>query len=358
MDDSDKLKKIKEQDKLRQAKYYASKKALINERRRLKYQERKLEKTENSIQEPYQPTIQEQVQPTIQEPTPTADNPNQRFLNNLLKKQLTEHTKKRYLGDMKRIFSLVEKNDIVDLVKQGKMKDVLENSKYATATKRGMMILILQGIRDMKIKVGKKIIQKLEVYIEVLKQQESDANKAKTETEEVLTFNEYLRKINDEYGENSKMFLIGKMYEELTLRDDFQLLIVSKTTRDTNHNYLILNKEKIRITINKYKTEKRYGVISVLLSKKLSNLVKRYIQENKLNVGDYLFGDKELSDYINYNNKKVAVNGSISLFRKMKITELYNDPKVRKEEKIELASKMAHSPLIQLTYLRQMKISE
>lgn len=350
MDETEKLSKIKEQDRLRQAKYYASKKTLINERRRLKYQEKKPEKTisEKSIQETLQTPLEEPVQ----------DNPNEKFMNNLLKKQLTEHTQKRYIGDMKRIFTLVGNKDIVTLVKNGKIKDTLEISKYATGTKRGMMILILQGIRDMKIKVGKKIVQKLEVYVEVLKQQESDAIKEKTEKEAVLSFKEYLQQAKDAYGENSKMYLIGKMYEELTLRDDFQLLISQKMTKDTEHNYLILNKEKIRIIINKYKTEKRYGVISVLLSKRLSTMIKRYIEKNNLKLGDYLFGDKELSDYVNYNNKKIGLNGSISLFRKMKITELYNDPKVSKEEKIEFASKMAHSPLIQLTYLRQLKTGD
>jgi hypothetical protein len=55
-------------------------------------------------------------------------------------------------------------------------------------------------------------------------------------------------------------------------------------------------------------------------------------------------------------NKNIGVNGAVSMFRQMKITELSNDPKITNEDMIELAGKMKHSPLIQLTYLRNLKL--
>ena len=108
------------------------------------------------------------------------------------------------------------------------------------------------------------------------------------------------------------------------------------------------------LIINTYKTQTAYGQIKIKLSKALSNLIKKYIIENKLNINDYLFGDQKLSDYVRYNNSKINVEGGISNFRKMKISEELSK-NISDEEKIILAEKMKHSPLVQLNYIRNLK---
>jgi hypothetical protein len=99
-------------------------------------------------------------------------------------------------------------------------------------------------------------------------------------------------------------------------------------------------------------TIKKYGVIEEKCSKGLSTLIRKYIIENSIKVGDYLFGDKKLSQYVSPNNLKVGVKGGTNVFRHMKITDELKTIK-SPEERIKLAESMKHSPMVQLKYVRR-----
>ena len=90
-------------------------------------------------------------------------------------------------------------------------------------------------------------------------------------------------------------YLFSNLYNELTVRDDFQLIIVSliKDATDTDKNYIVVNKKGlITVIINKFKTSEKFGQIVVKLSVSLSKMIRGYIQREKLEVGNSLFGDK------------------------------------------------------------------
>ena len=337
------LDKKREQDRLRQRAYYDRKKEEVRARQKAYYDGKKVT----------------EIIPTFTNGKAVNDvsneNVNKRYYNHIENLQVADTTKIQYKGSMKRVITLLGDDDLLDTINKKTIQFKIDTSSYSFGTKLLMVKTILSVINDMGIKLNKKIFVSLKRYMDLLTREITDEHKEKQETEQVITFKEYIEKVKTAYGEPSKMYLIANLYSELTLRDDFQLEILDKIPKVLDHNYLIINKQNCRIIITKYKTEGVYGKVSVLVTKKLSNLIKQYIANNNLQIGDYLLGNNEQSDYINYNNNKIGVDGSISLFRRMKITEMLNDPKISKEDMIILAEKMKHSPIVQLTYLRQMK---
>jgi hypothetical protein len=337
------LDKKREQDRLRQKAYYDRKKEEVRARQKAYYDDKKATNLETDL------TNNETIQAV------SNDNVNKKYYDHIDKLDVKDITKLRYRTDMKRIIDLIGNEDLLDVINNKTLRPILDKTEYSYNTKLTTIKTILTVINDMDIKLNKKIFDDLKKYMDLLTREINDEHKVKQETIKVMTFKEYIELVKNKYGEQSKMYLIANLYSELTLRDDFQLEILDKVPKVLDHNYLIINKQNCRIIITKYKTEGVYGKISVLASKKLSNLIKQYIATNNLQIGDYLLGNQEQSKYINYHNEKIGVNGAVSLMRQMKITEMLNDPKISKEDMIILAEKMKHSPIVQLTYLRQMK---
>jgi hypothetical protein len=337
------LEKKREQDRLRQKAYYDRKKEEVRARQKAYYDGKKATDLETDL------TNNETIEAV------NNDNVNKKYYDHIDKLDVKDITKLRYRTDMKRIIDLIGSEDVLDVINNKTLRTILDKTEYSYNTKLTTIKTILTTISDMEIKLNKKIFDDLKKYMDLLTREINDEHKVKQETIKVMTFKEYIELVKSKYGEQSKMYLIANLYSELTLRDDFQLEILDKVPKVLDHNYLIINKQNCRIIITKYKTEGVYGKISVLASKKLSNIIKQYITNNNLQIGDYLLGNQEQSKYINYHNEKIGVNGAVSLYRQMKITEMLNDPKISKENMITLAEKMKHSPIVQLTYLRQMK---
>jgi len=337
------LDKKREQDRLRQKAYYDRKKEEVRARQKAYYDGKKATDLDTDL------TNNETIQAV------SNDNVNKKYYDHIDKLDVKDITKLRYRTDMKRIIDLIGNEDLLDVINNKTLRTILDKTEYSYNTKLTTLKTILTTINDMDIKLNKKIFDDLKKYMDLLTREVNDEHKVKQETIKVMTFKEYIDLVKSKYGEQSKMYLIANLYSELTLRDDFQLEILDKVPKVLDHNYLIINKQNCRIIITKYKTEGVYGKISVLASKKLSNLIKQYIATNNLQIGDYLLGNQEQSKYINYHNEKIGVDGAVTLMRQMKITEMLNDPKISKEDMITLAEKMKHSPIVQLTYLRQMK---
>jgi hypothetical protein len=177
----------------------------------------------------------------------------------------------------------------------------------------------------------------------------------------IISFTDYLKKIKECFGEESKEYLISLLYNEATLRDDFTLKIVSsiKDTKDDNENFIIVSEKEQNLTliINHYKTREQYGIIKIRLSIGLSRMIRKYIQVENLSMNDYLFGNKQLSTFVQKMNKEIDVNGGINLYRKMKISEMYKkyDGNPSAEERINLSNLMVHSPILQTRYLRKIE---
>ena len=186
---------------------------------------------------------------------------------------------------------------------------------------------------------------------EVKKIISTEQNNDKSQHDEVPSFDEYLKKCKKTFGGNSKEFLVAKFYDELTVRDDFGLILTDKPLDKTN--YLLVKPKSIEIVINNYKTDKKHGVISHTLTKALEKLTRAYIATNHLKMGDFLFGSEHLSSFVSKMNKTLGYSSGVGLFRHMKITEQSENS--TPEQRVVLAAAMAHSPVVQLKYLRKKK---
>ena len=395
---------VRELEVKRSAKRYANKKEEINARRREQYAIRMNKVVVNSVVNPVvNPVVNSVENPAVirlEKPVVIeVENPvvievdnqvskgtyevksikkkptkNDLLIEKLEKLDLNLHTKKKYLGDLNRVLNLINNEDLLTNIRNlNILQKIKETTSYATSTKLGLIQILLFMITNFKLVVNKKAITTLKNNFELLKNTINTEHKVKISDPEnsIMNFTDYIENIKKTFGENSKMYVLTRLYNEVTLRDDFVLKIVDKTPKENNEsnsacgrfgeqeghtplNYIVLLKSQLVLIINTYKTQTAYGQIKIKLSKALSNLIKKYIIENKLNINDYLFGDQKLSDYVRYNNSKINVEGGISNFRKMKISEELSK-NISDEEKIILAEKMKHSPLVQLNYIRNLK---
>lgn len=357
------LERKKEQDRLRQANFYEKNKDIVTERRRIAYQANK-EKISEARKANYA-VKKAEAEPVVKTVANNGralnavsdDNINTKYIEYFKTADYSEHTKLRYIGDMKRVIQLVGTTPIVESIKSGNFKKLLTESNYGESTKLGMAKTVLSGLTGLGIKLTKKVFRDYQIHVEVLTKAVTGELKEKQENDTVIRFDDYIPKVKTKFGENSKMHLIALLYNELTLRDDFQLEIVEKAPKKSEHNYIVMSGKRLRVIISKYKTEKQYGVISELLAQNLSTRIKNYVMVNALKVGDYLFGDAPLSNFILYSNKQIGVEGGVSMYRHMKVTEITNEKSITPEELIRLSLKMKHSPLVQLQYIRKLSDS-
>ena len=352
----ERLDKIREQTRLRAAKHYAKNKEKLNETKRIEYLKKNPKpNVDIPVEIPVEiPVVEEVV--VKGKKTKAKATKNETLNQQLMALELNPNTRKKYLLDFTRLVAAINNEDIVKNLKRGgELVEKIKATEYANNTKLGMIQICLFMITKFNIVVNKKSIQLLTQYYNERRLEASNTVATKCNTEEVPTWTEYISKVKKEYGENSKMYLIASLYRELTLRDDFTLKILKKKPKTTDENYLILNKNNYTIIINQYKTKHLYGVINVKLSKGLTGLITRYMEANNLNENDYLLGDKELSSYILYHNHKIGVDGGVSLFRHMTVSEEMSNPKLTDDMKVKLAEKMKHSVFMQRDYSRKLK---
>jgi len=377
------LKKIRDQNKARQDKFYKANKDTINERRRKLYQAGKKALLGLPVEPAEAIVVPEQaiVETPIVEPLTkskkakngkTKTNKTVITYNDAVAKltQLRADNKiesdgslKKYKEDLNRFVKITGCDDISECLKKTNLiiKDINNSKKkngepYSTNTLKSVYQSILFVIDNIPLPDVNKQPYEKEYNVFIL--QSNDENAEKKENEEVLPFKTYLEKAKEKWGENSKMYLIASLYDELTVRDDFQLKMVSSVDEmtDDKMNYLYVPKSgNLKITINTYKTENKYGVINHTCSKSLSSQIRKYMTDTKLTMGDYLFGSKKLTQYVSSQNPYLNIKGGVSLFRNMKVSDELKTIKTP-EQRLALADKMRHSPVSQLWYLRKQKL--
>lgn len=360
----DKTLKKKEQARLRQAKYYAQKKEAVNAKRREKYKEcmkKCLEKnnlTESDII-PEKPVFTK-GDIKIKDLSKNKTLSYEEIVKYLDELNLNQNTANKYKQDIKRFVKITGCEDIIKCIKRSDViiSDI-ENGKmnngnlYSNNTKKGLYQTVLFIIDRFNLNINKEPYKK---KFEQAKMQSIRDNEEKVETKPVMKFSSFIEKVKKEFGEQSKMYAIVKLYNDVPMRDDFQLKIVDKVrdTKDTSLNYIIAyNGKNWKVVINNYKTKGMYGPMEVPLAKDTTTLLSDYIKRNKLGMGDYLFGNEKLSSFVTANNNKLGVEKGFSTYRHMKISEELDRVKSIPERQV-LAQQMAHSPIMQLKYVRKL----
>lgn len=253
-------------------------------------------------------------------------------------------------SDWNKCFGHNSKNTIYKIETATQQRD--PSKLYSTNSKKGFYQTILKTVGDMKIKMGAKVFgaysdkfleYKLRSHLE---SQEKKKNKVN------IDIDEYVQKVLDAYGKDSKQALIIKLYELHPFRDDLVLQIIPKQVKEVDKNYIIVPENKthnLTLVLNTYKTDKKYGQELIPIPKELSKELRKYIDTNKLKYDDYLFGKKKLTSFIKTFNEKIGLKVTINTLRQMKVNKiLNNNPTV--PQRLMLAKQMKHTPLTSQLY--------
>ena len=359
MEAEKKLQRILELNRARQAHYYEKNKAEINAKRREKYSQKKTTEPSEPIS-PKEESIDLAKENHKTDFKKSKSISYEEAINALNTLDISDGSRDKYKQDVKRLLSLTQCTNIIKCFKD--YKNVIDtihsatkpNSQpYSVNTKKSLFQMIIYLIDKLQLPISAKIKQQYLKQFDISKISSNDHTKEKQENILIPSFNDYLKSVREKFGSDSKEFVLSSLYHELTLRDDYQLKIISssKEATDNKENYIIVPKTSaLTLIINHYKTSKKYGQIKAKLSLELSKMIRKYIKRENLVFGDFLFGNKPLTSFVTKFNKQIHINGGISLFRMMSVSDLLkNNPSA--EERQKLAELMKHAPLTQLKYL-------
>lgn len=276
----------------------------------------------------------------------------------------SEETKKYHSSNIRRFFRTTECEDLSCLKTDYKLVfDRLANanntftgeSLLPQSIKHTLKSLLLIFNRYASDYINPKIKEYLQDKISEFTLQATDYYDDKQQTEIYPTFDEYLEKCKSKYGTDSKQYLVAKLYSELAVRDDFgNAPVLDKPLVSTEINYFVLKKNYIYFILNDYKTSAKYSTIKYTFSSSTNRLIRQYMTNNNIQIGDVLF-DGNLSPFVSNMNKELGYGNlkGINIFRHMKISELSGD---NYEDKVKLSKIMGHAVLTQNKYRRNLEV--
>jgi hypothetical protein len=376
---------IREQNRIRARRYYDKHRELISQRRKAKRNDEEPPKKETIVEEPYSRSLinklNEQIAIIEQEindlktksfTSETINNNKTKFiLPETLTYSLEEakqvindnieniQSRKTYINNTKNLFDILGTDNILKSLKNSKnviykiktigmIKDPSKTYGVNSLKQIFQFIVKLITLYNMPlsnnaIEAYKNEFEKLK--IESVKQQEEKQNQL-----ELLNYDEYMKKVEDHFGKDSREYLTIAMYKVNTFRDDLgELLIVDKEYKRMNEkqNYLIvpeLKSKNLSILLNAYKTVKKYGKETININKEYSKLIRNYIETNNLQYNDFLFNAKSLSRYISSFNKKLGLKYTINTLRKMKVSTGLIEADGDASKILQIAKQAHHHP--------------
>jgi integrase len=230
-------------------------------------------------------------------------------------------------------------------LKEGKQKN---GEPYAEATIKHYVQTILWAfdhLPDMP-KIPPDVKQKYDLVFNVKKAESAERAEIRKNTEIAPEWKPLLDGVLKNFGRVSQMNLLTNMYYDTTVRDDFHLKIIKRADEatDATINYLVLPRQgdrKCTAILNVYKTQKKYGTNKFDFNETVSELLREYIEKEKINDGEYLFKQKKLSTFFSTNLKKVGIMDiTLRTLRVMTRTAAQDKPT---EEQVVLARRMGHS---------------
>ena len=260
--------------------------------------------------------------------------------------QLKPTTEKVYLDSIPRIMRMLEATDLrvalqdpeaaVAKFREARQKN---GNAYSENTIKTNFQTICKLIDALNLDIDKTPYARL-FEIQKLK---------KPEQGPVPTFEAYLVKSLEQFGADSKEYLLARLYQEITLRDDFGLTLTDGKM-DSETNYLLVKRRHLFVVINSYKTEAKYGQIKHKLSAGVADLIRDYIAKHDKHSGDLLFDALQLSPFLNAMNETLGYSGGSNLFRQMRVSN--EIVAATPEQRIDLAAEMRHGTGVQLNYVR------
>ena len=281
----------------------------------------------------------------------------------------TSGTKTKYINDLKTLLNITGCDDLRQCLKQSKkIISEIENAKqkrdptlsYGINTKKSLYQTILFLITNLKIDLKESTIERYKSKFEeykILSRDKTAENKISND-DSVMDYKEYVKKILQKFGVKSKQYLVARLYDELTCRDNYGNLEIIENLKEVkpNKNYIVVPRKRITLVLQEFKTDTAYPAVHHKVSDSLDTLIRSYLSENKLSYGDTLLGKSLLSSFVGEMNRAIGIeNGSINYIRHSKITTELSSSKLSPAERIALAKKSQHSVITQLSYVRKLK---
>lgn len=279
----------------------------------------------------------------------------------------SEASRTLYRNHLKSVQAILECDDLktcfmdakktVDMLNKAKQKRD-PTKDYSTNSKKAYVQMILKLSDVLSIPLSKEAKQEYVDAFDVLKLDSKKQTESRIEEgkqEEVLTFDKYLPKVAQKYGDDSKEYLVASLYSTNGFRDDLQLRVV-RLPDATKDNQLILPLTRggpYRIHMSKYKTGNKYGPKAILVSPHVSKLIQAYTVKHKIKPGQYLFGPDKLSGFISKFNKEMNLPITINTYREMNVAPVIDG--MDSKQRVELAKKMNHAPATSEKYRHKKK---
>jgi hypothetical protein len=312
-------------------------------------------------------------------PTPKFD---VKYSLSLLKKGLEESLKNpetsrlksgtytKYYNDIKSVFDATKCTDLMICVKNPEkmIKQINKQKKpngepYANNSLRAYVSALIVVLEQyMKPYLTKAVYSKA---LKILNTEKKKRN-AQTDLDKIeqqknvkhIDFKEYVKKIKQKYKTTSKQYLLAKLYERFTCRDDYagMFIIDDKDEDNKKDNYMLKTRMGYKIILNSYKTSvyDEAAVMNFPSNKKeneeLISLLNDWTKKKKS--GAYLFGKSKLSHFLKKMNEGIGLDFSVNGIRQMRVTSTINNmkKKITMEERGELSRNMLHGIATQLKY--------
>lgn len=383
----EKYQKKKKQDALRQAKYYEKNKASILEKRKLANAKSKetlnsaLQKlaidTSNEENENIEENVELQIEEEKEEPNiqPTTKKSNytaEEIINLLKNTEMNDGTRIVRISAIKRVFRETCCPDLKTcLTKYKQMIDTIEKSKKYKVNSQSATIQSLLFVFDKynllnNMYPKRKATQIKKAFLssyEMLKDK-STIETAETQKNIVYpTADDYLARVKNKFGEQSKQFLISLLYlKYFTPRDNFYEMKIIETLADDNKkdNFFLRTRTKMVFILNNFKTKNKFERLEFTVpTGKLKVLLNWWVDTKKLKYGAYLFGKTPLSNFVSKMNKQLGYSDElkgVNAYRHIVISELPEANALNYKERKAMADQMAHGLMTQQKYRRNLKV--
>jgi hypothetical protein len=280
---------------------------------------------------------------------------------------LSDQSRTLYRNHLKTVKEILNCNDLVscfqdapeNIKKLDNAKQKRDQTKgYSINSKKSYVQMILKLSDVLGIPLTAETKQQYVDAFDVLKldsKKQTSERQEEGKKEEQLTYETYLPKVSEKYGQDSKENLIASLYSIHGFRDNLQLRIV-KVPQDVKDNQLILpvkQGEPYKILLTKYKTNNKYGAKTITLPDSISKMVRVYLNKNKRKINDYLFGSEKLSGFISKFNKQMGLPITINTYREMHVSPVIDG--MDSKERVDLARKMGHSVATSANYKQKKK---
>jgi len=265
--------------------------------------------------------------------------------------EMSAKTKKDYIGNITRILKETDCEDanIIECLKEDKIIEYLKD-KYTNNNTRKVYLQAFLHLIDHNSVLKEELGELRDKYFDewsVAKDKAAQDGIDKQLKDESRTFTSILQEVQDKYDSLSDEVLLYQLYDELTLRDDFNDVKVFKQSPKKDEvkpeKYYVVKTGTIHMD-HFNKTDKKYPAVKQKLSPLLQRTIKESLEQNPRK---NLLEKKTKSIF---NKTKIGVNA----IRHAKISEELKDITDRTKRE-ELQAKMKHSPQTQMSYIRKIK---